>query len=178
MPEVISLSRSATHNFSKTPVTVLNLISGEGVEGDAHRGVTVKHRSRVAKDPDRPNLRQVHLIHTGLLEDLRIQGFEIAPGDLGENILTRGIDLLGLATDTRLKIGETVLRVTGLRNPCKQLNDFRRGLMRAVLKQDEAGNLKRLAGVMAVVEKGGQIQTGDMITAAIPKDGFRRLEPV
>ena len=178
MAEVVGLAVSGRHSFSKMPVREITLVAGEGIVGDAHRGVTVKHRSRVAKDPGQPNLRQVHLIHDELLLTLKARGFHVGPGVMGENILTKGVDLLGLATDTRLTIGGAVLRITGLRNPCKQLNDYQPGLMQAVLERDEAGHLVRLAGVMAVVEKSGRIRQGDAIGVVRPEHGFHPLKPV
>jgi MOSC domain-containing protein YiiM len=149
------------------------------VEGDCHAGVTIKHRSRVARDPSRPNLRQVHLIHAELHDALAAKGIAVSPGDMGENITTRGIDLLALPTGARLRIGASaVVEVTGLRNPCSQLNAFRPGLMEAVLERGSDGGLIRKAGVMGVVVVSGMIQSGDLI-AVDPLDGVhRRLEPV
>ena len=175
---VIALSRSGVHGFSKTAVDTLTLIAGEGVEGDAHRGVTVKHRSRVAADPTQPNLRQVHLIAGELLDELGVKGFAIKPGDMGENITTRGIDLLALPRGTQLHIGEAILHVTGLRNPCKQLNDFTPGLMAAVLDIAADGSLIRKAGVMAIVEATGVIRAGDAIAVALPPLPFEPLDRV
>lgn len=133
-PSVLAVHRSPTHSFSKTPALSIRLIAGVGVEGDAHAGETVKHCSRVAKDPTQPNLRQVHLMHAELLNELNAKGFNVKPGDLGENITTRGIDLLALAAGTLLTIGPTVIKLTGLRNPCAQLDRFQRGLMQATLE--------------------------------------------
>lgn len=178
-PLVTAVSRSAGHTFTKAPEQSISLIAGFGVEGDAHGGTTVKHRSRMAKDPKQPNLRQVHLIHAELHDDLSARGFDVAPGEMGENITTRGIDLLGLPTGTRLRIGEgAVLEVTGLRNPCLQLDQFRTGLMAAVLDHDDEGRLIRLAGVMSVVLAGGLIRPGDLITAELPSGPFEPLQPV
>jgi MOSC domain-containing protein YiiM len=157
----------------------IRLLAGLGVEGDAHLGTTVKHRSRVARDPTQPNLRQVHLLHCELLQELERQGFMIGPGDIGENILTRGLDLLALPTDTILRIGGTAeIKVTGLRNPCIQLNRFRPGLMAATLARDRAGNLIRKAGIMAVVLTGGEVRPGDPIEAILPERPHRGLQPV
>lgn len=96
MATVISVSKSDEHTFSKQVLHSITLIAGDGVEGDAHCGKTVQHRSRVKADPTQPNLRQVHLIHSELFEELKEQGFDVAAADLGENITTRGIDLLSL----------------------------------------------------------------------------------
>lgn len=149
------------------------------MEGDCHAGVTVKHRSRVARDPSRPNLRQVHLIHAELHDALAAQGIAVSPGDMGENITTRGIDLLALPTGARLRIGASaVVEVTGLRNPCCQLNGFRPGLMEAVLERGADGGLIRKAGVMGVVVVSGIIQPGDLIAVDPPEGVHRRLEPV
>ena len=173
---VIALSRSGVHGFSKAEVDTLNLIAGEGVEGDAHCGVTVKHRSRVAADPTQANLRQVHLIGAELFEELLEKGFAIKPGDMGENITTRGIDLLALPRGTKLHIGAAILHVTGLRNPCKQLNDFAPGLMNAVLSKAADGSLIRKAGIMAVVEAGGLVGVTDSIMIMLPPEPHRALE--
>jgi MOSC domain-containing protein YiiM len=150
-----------------------------GIKGDAHCGETVKHRSRVKVDPTQPNLRQVHLIHSELLTELRSQGFSVEEGTMGENILTRGIDLLSLPKSTLLKLGsDVVLRVTGLRNPCAQLDNFQKGLTRAVLDTDSNGNVVRKAGVMAVVVKGGTVILGDTIVVEMPNMPYEDLESV
>ena len=121
--EVISVSRSAGHTFVKANGRAVRLLAGLGVEGDAHMGETVKHRSRVRQDPTQPNLRQVHLIHADLHDELRAAGFDVSAGQMDENVTTRGVDLLGLPTGTTLHLGETAsVEVTGLRNPCKQLD--------------------------------------------------------
>lgn len=178
-PRVVAVSRHAAHTFSKSPADAISLVAGLGVAGDAHQGATIKHRSRVAVDPTQPNLRQVHLIHAELFDELRAKGFDIAPGDLGENVTTQGIDLLGLATGTRLQIGEAaIVEVMGLRNPCRQLDAFRPGLMKAVLGRDDAGGLIRKAGIMAIVTMSGEIRPGDRISIVLPAGPHRRLEPV
>lgn len=178
-PTIIALALSPTHAFSKAPVQGLTLLQGLGVEGDAHCGLTVKHRSRVAIDPTRPNLRQVHLIHAELLDALNDQGFDIAPGQLGENLTTRGIDLLALPTGTRLRLGpQAVVEITGLRNPCAQIEHFRKGALAAVLDRDAAGRLIRKAGVMGIVIVGGVVSTGDAIGIDLPDGEHRPLEPV
>lgn len=176
---VTAVNRSATHTFSKTPQPSIELIAGLGIADDAHQGATVKHRSRVARDPSQPNLRQVHLIHAELHDELRDAGFIVAAGEMGENITTRGIDLLGLPTGARLRIGATALiEITGLRNPCTQLDGFQKGLMSAVLDRDTQGNLVRKAGVMGIVVIGGEIQPGDQIQIELPPEPHHRLEPV
>src|SRR5580704_13851538 len=178
-PTVIAVSRSADHNFSKPIEGSIRLLKGLGVEGDAHLGVTVKHRSRVAKDPTVPNLRQVHLIHAELIDELEAAGFCLWPGAMGENVTTRNVDLLGLPTGTKLHLGgEAVVEVTGLRNPCRQLNDFQPGLMNATLDRDADGNLIRKAGIMGVVRAGGDIRPGDRIEVELPAEPRRKLEPV
>ena len=157
----------------------ITLLAGLGVEGDAHAGETVKHRSRVARDPSQPNLRQVHLIHAELHDELRQAGFTVAPGEMGENITTRGIDLLGLPTGTRLRLGETAtIEITGLRNPCAQLDGIQRGLMAATLERDAEGALVRKAGVMGIVVAGGEVRPGDAVHVELPPPPQRRLEPV
>lgn len=176
---VEGVSRSATHTFSKLNQHQIHLVAGLGVAGDAHMGETVKHRSRVASDPMQPNLRQVHLIHAELHDELRAAGFTVMAGQMGENITTRHIDLLGLPTGTRLHIGETaVIEVTGLRNPCKQLDQFQAGLMQAVLGRDDQGKLIRKAGIMGIVLASGDVRIGDPIRLELPEPPYRMLEPV
>lgn len=176
---VVAVSSSATHTFSKANHAEIQLLEGLGVADDAHAGVTVKHRSRVARDPSQPNLRQVHLIHAELHDELRAAGFDVAAGQMGENITTRGVALLGLPTGTRLRLGDTaVIEVTGLRNPCTQLDGLQQGLMAAVLDRDEQGNLIRKAGVMAVVITGGAVRPDDPITVETPPEPHQPLQPV
>lgn len=176
---VVAVSRSGEHTFRKGNVESIRLLAGLGVEGDAHLGVTVQHRSRVAADPTQPNLRQVHLIHAELHRELAAAGFTVAPGELGENVTTRGIDLLGLPTGTLLHLGaEAVVEVTGLRNPCPQINTFRAGLLKEVVGRDEAGNVVRKAGIMGVVRAGGEIRPGDPIRVEVPAPPHRPLERV
>lgn len=177
--EVISVSRSAGHTFAKANGDAVRLLAGLGVEGDAHMGGTVKHRSRVRRDPTQPNLRQVQLIHVELHDELRAAGFDVSAGQMGENVTTRGVDLLGLPTGTTLHLGETAsVEVTGLRNPCKQLDGLQPGLMEAVLDRDEKGNLVRKAGVMAVVVTEGEVRPGDGVRVELPPKPHRPLEKV
>ena len=177
--KVIAVSLSPTHTFSKQNVDSINLLKGLGVEGDAHCGKMVKHRSRVKLKPLPVNLRQVHLIHAELFDELAQKGFQVAPGNIGENITTRGIALLDLPKGALLKIGKTaVVEVTGLRNPCTQLNVFQEGLMQAVLDRDENGGLIRKSGIMGIVLEGGEVFTGDEIDVELPKGEFVRLERV
>lgn len=176
---VIFVGLSETHRFSKSACKSITLLEGLGVAGDAHCGATVKHRSRVASDPTQPNLRQVHLIHGELHDELEKIGFHVSPGDVGENITTRGIPLLALPKGTRLFLGEqAVVELTGLRNPCAQLDQFQPGLMRAVLGRDEDGNLVRKAGVMGVVVGGGQVYPGDPISVSMPPAPHTKLDRV
>jgi len=176
---VAAVCRSEAHSFSKPCVEAIVLLAGLGVEGDAHLGKTVQHRSRVAADPSQPNLRQVHLIQEELHAELRAQGFLVGPGSMGENITTRGLDLLGLPRGARVRIGpDAIVDVTGLRNPCKQLDDFQSGLMRAVLDRAPDGELIRKAGVMGIVLNGGVVGPGDRITANLPNGPHARLERV
>src|ERR1051325_3522 len=161
---VTAVSRSATHSFTKPNAASIRLIAGLGVAGDAHQGATVKHRSRVARDPTVPNLRQGHVMHAELFEELPSAGFAVSAGQMGENVTTRGVDLLGLPTGTRLHLGsEAVIELTGLRNPCRQLNKLAPGLMAATFDRDAAGNLVRKAGVMGIVLHGGEVGEGDTI---------------
>ena len=176
---VTAVSCSSTYTFTKPKQGRINLMAGLGVEGDVHQGKTVKHRSRVARDPSQPNLRQVHLIHAELHDELVMAGFSVSAGQMGENITTRGIDLLGLPTGTRLHLGNrAVIEVTGLRNPCTQLDRFQPGLMAAVLGRDEHGALIRKAGIMGIVLTGGELQPGDPIEIELPLEPHRALEPV
>ncbi len=178
-PRVIAVCRSDAHGFSKSVVPQIRLVEGLGVEGDAHLGVTVQHRSRVAQNPDQPNLRQVHLMHAELFEELLARGFTITPGDIGENITTRGIDLLGLPVDTELQLGDTArVRITGLRNPCHQLNDFCAGLTKAVLEKRSDGSVIRKSGIMGVVLSGGVVTAGDIITVFLPPEPHQPLDRV
>jgi MOSC domain-containing protein YiiM len=175
---VAAVSRSATHTLSKPNRDRIRLLAGLGVEGDAHLGETVKHRSRVARDPRQPNLRQVHLLHAELHDELRGAGFTVSAGQLGENVTTRGVDLLALPTGTRLHLGATaVVEVTGLRNPCRQLDRIQAGLLAATLGRDERGELVRKAGVMGIVLAGGEVRPGDPIRVE-PAPNGPRLRPV
>lgn len=176
---VVAVACDGAHRFSKPPALFIRLLAGLGVEGDAHLGATVQHRSRVARDPTQPNLRQVHLLHAELFEELRAAGHVVRPGEVGENVTTAGLDLLGLPTGTRLRLGaEALVEVTGLRNPCRQLDRFQPGLMAATLGRDAAGGLVRKAGVMAVVLSGGEVRPGDAITVTLPAGPPRALLPV
>jgi MOSC domain-containing protein YiiM len=176
---VIAVSCSRTHTFSKPNQGSIRLLTGRGVEGDAHCGERVQHRSRVARDPTQPNLRQVHLIPAELHEELHAAGFTVCAGQMGENVTTRGVDLLRLPTGARLHLGSTaVVEVTGLRNPCVQLDHFQSGLMAAVLERDEQGALIRKAGIMAIVVAGGEVMPGDPISVEWPPEPHRPLEVV
>ncbi len=176
---VVAVSRSGTHTMSKPNSERVRLLAGLGVEGDAHLGETVKHRSRVARDPRHPNLRQVHLIHAELHDELRAAGFELTAGQMGENVTTRGINLLALPTGTRLHLGdEAVVEVTGLRNPCAQLDGIQPGLMAATLDRDAHGNLVRKAGIISVVVSGGDVRPNDPIRVELPPEPHRPLAPV
>jgi len=177
--QVSAVARDGEHRFSKRTVAEISVLAGLGVEGDAHRGVTVKHRSRVAADPTQPNLRQVHLIHSELFVELRAKGFEVEPANLGENVTTAGLDLLSLPRNTQLAIGATVvLEVTGLRNPCAQIERFQPGLLAAVLDRGPNGEVIRKAGIMTVVLTGGIIRAGDQIGVNLPLPPYLPLERV
>ena len=174
-----AVSRSARHTLVKPNEDSIRLMAGMGVEGDAHQGATVKHRSRVKIDPAAPNLRQVHLIHAELHDELREAGFAVAPGQMGENVTTRGVDLLGLLTGTRLHLGASaVVEITGLRNPCAQLDKIQQGLMAATLARDAQGNLVRKAGIMGVVLAEGEVRPGDPIRVEPPPPPHRPLAVV
>jgi MOSC domain-containing protein YiiM len=177
--KIVAVSSSPTHTFSKANRESIQLLAGLGVEGDAHMGSTVKHRSRVAQDPTQPNLRQVHLIHAELFEELRTAGFQVAAGQMGENVTTRGIDLLGLPVGARLRLGSSaIVEITGLRNPCGQLNGIHDGLMNALLGRNENGELVRKAGVMGIVMAEGIIRPGDPIEVSLPAEPHRKLDRV
>jgi MOSC domain-containing protein YiiM len=195
MPRVVAVSRDQTHRFSKLPAESITLVAGLGVLGDAHAGTLVQHRSRVRRDPNQPNLRQVHLIQAEIFDDARAMGYELRPGDLGENILTADLDLLGFPTGTLLDVGGPVVRLTGLRNPCAQINAFRPGLLRVVLSRADGtptdepapsttspgcatSPVIRKAGVMAVVERSGEVVPGQPIKVIIPDTPHDRLAPV
>src|SRR6185312_15213699 len=195
---VVAVSRDEMHRFSKVPAEAITLVEGMGVAGDAHADTLVQHRSRVRRDPNQPNLRQVHLVHAELLDEARAAGHTVEPGGLGENILTEGLDLLALPTDTRLLIGGTVLRVTGLRNPCRQINDYSSGLLNVVVarvdgvastsdvtfgatggaKSIDGVAIVRKAGIMAVVESGGGVHQGMLIDVELPEAPHQPLGPV
>lgn len=176
---VIAVARRGTHRFSKEVVEAITILGGLGVEGDAHAGTLVKHRSRVRADPTQPNLRQVHLLHAELFDEVAGKGFAVRPGDLGENITTRGIDLLALPRGTVLAVGDSVqLEVTGLRNPCSQIEKFQPGLLAAVLEKRHDGTLVRKSGVMSIVLAGGEVRAGDPIRIRLPAPPFQPLERV
>ncbi len=177
--QVIAVAMDGKHRFSKCIVPEITIVPGLGVEGDAHQGVTVKHRSRVKADPTQLNLRQVHLIHSELFDEVAGRGFEVGPADLGENITTKGIDLLELPRGTHLKVGNNVvLEVTGLRNPCAQIDEFQKGLLSAVLAKGPNGEVIRKSGVMSVVVNGGRVRAGDRIDVILPEPPFLPLERV
>lgn len=176
---VVAVARDAEHRFSKQLVPEIEVVAGLGVRGDAHNGATVQHLSRVKADPAQPNLRQVHLIHAELFDELAGKGFTVGPADLGENVTTRGIDLLGLPRGTVLSIGDSVrLELSGLRNPCRQIDRFQKGLLAAVLDKGPNGEVIRKSGVMAIAIAGGTIRAGDPIEAEMPKAPFMPLERV
>ncbi|HEY4023967.1 MAG TPA: MOSC domain-containing protein [Pseudonocardiaceae bacterium] len=176
---VAAVNRSGEYTFSKPNAAWITLLTGLGVEGDVHLGTTVRHRHRMARTPDAPNLRQVHLIHAELLDELADAGFNVKAGQMGENVTTLGLDLLGLPTGTRLRLGATaVVEVTGLRNPCLQLDHFQHGLMKAVLGRDDDGNVIRKAGVMSIVLADGDVYPGDPIEIELPDEPHQPLEPV
>lgn len=177
--KVTAVSTGTSHGIGKDTHDAIRLVAGHGVEGDAHAGVTVKHRSRVRKDPTQPNLRQVHLIHAELHEELAERGFELGPGQMGENVTTSGVELLALPTGTVLRLGsDAAVEVTGLRNPCSQLDEIAPGLMKAVLDRDGDGELVRKSGVMGVVLEGGEVRPGDSIQVELPPEPHVRLKPV
>jgi MOSC domain-containing protein YiiM len=177
--EVVAVSAKPKHGVDKTNRPVIRLLAGQGVEGDAHCGATVKHRSRWRRDPTQPNIRQVHLLHAELFEELAEKGFRVTPGLMGENVTTRGIDLLNLPRGAILRLGdEAVVQVTGLRNPCYQLDQLQQGLMAACLEKAAEGDLIRKAGVMSIVLAGGQVRAGDAVAVELPATPHEALKPV
>lgn len=194
-PQVVAVSRDELHRFSKRAAESITLAAGLGVLGDAHAGTLVQHRSRVRRDPNQPNLRQVHLLHHEVFDEARAMGYELSPDDLGENILTEGLDLLGLPTGALLDLGGPLVRLTGLRNPCAQINDFQTGLLKVVLSRADGtptdepapstssptfatAPVIRKAGVMAVVERDGTVSPGALITVTLPDAPHVPLAPV
>ena len=178
-PVIVALARDGEHRFSKHPVPDLTLIAGQGVLGDAHCGVTVKHRSRVSRDPSQPNLRQVHLIGAELLDEVTAKGLPVAPGEMGENVTLRRLDLLSLPRGTLLHLGhEAVVELTGLRNPCAQIDAFRPGLLAEMLPRSPEGEVIRRAGVMAIVLTGGVLRVGDAVSVVLPAPPHHSLIPV
>lgn len=176
---VVAVSKSSKHSFSKENCEKIKLLAGLGVEGDAHMGEKVKHRSRVRQNPDQPNLRQVHLLHCEIFDELSTKGMDIKPGEIGENISTRGIELLNLPKDSILEIGnQAKIQITGLRNPCAQLDGLQKGLMKALLDRDEEGNLIRKSGIMGIVLQGGEITKGDEIHVFLPPEPHQKMERV
>lgn len=177
--KVIAVCRSASHTMGKPVEKTINLVVGHGVEGDAHAGATVRHRSRIARTPEAPNLRQVHLLHAELFSELAQAGFTVSPGMIGENVTTLGVDLLALPRGARLRLGpEALVEITGLRNPCSQLDGLQDGLMRACLGRNAAGQPVRKAGIMAIVLKGGEVTANDPILVTLPPAPFEPLKPV
>ncbi len=174
---VVAVSRARGHSFSKPNEMSIRLLEGLGVEGDAHMGVTVKHRYHVRKNPHAPNLRQVHLIHAELFDDLAQAGFDVKPGELGENVTTKGIALLDLPTGARLRIGPALIEITGLRNPCSQIDGFQQGLMTQLIDRSD-GHVRMKSGVMGIVLAGGDIAPGDRIDIELPPEPHRPLEKV
>jgi MOSC domain-containing protein YiiM len=176
---VTSVNRDDAHRFTKPPRDHITLLEGLGVEGDSHAGLTVQHRSRLEKHGDDPNLRQVHLIAEELFNELAAKGYTLTPGDLGENVTTRGVDLLGLPRGTRLRLGsDAVIELTGLRNPCLQIDRFRTGLLKEVVGRDEGGNIVRRAGVMSIVLAGGRVAATDVIRVELPAEPHIPLDYV
>jgi MOSC domain-containing protein YiiM len=176
---VKAVSSNAEYSFTKPNRDSITLLAGLGVEGDVHAGETVQHRSRVAKDPTQPNLRQVHLIHAELFDEVAAEGFTVRPGDLGENVTTVGVDLLGLPVGTLLRLGsDAVVEVTGLRNPCVQIDGFQDGLLKRMVNRDADGNVVRKSGIMGVVRSGGVVRPGDPVAVELPAAPHRPLDRV
>jgi MOSC domain-containing protein YiiM len=168
LPAVSGVYVNDKHTFSKSSKAAIRLIKDFGVEGDCHAGPVDQHLFHLRRFGQHPNLRQVHLIHTELFDELALKGHAVRPGDLGENIATRNIELLKLPVGTRLRLGpEAIVELTGLRNPCRQIEAFQPGLLKHVLESTSAG-LVRKAGVMSIVIQGGVVQPGDSIGVELP----------
>ena len=166
---VVAVARDPGHRFSKAAEASIRLLAGLGVEGDAHCGATVQHRSRVAQDPTQPNLRQVHLLAAEFLDEAAQAGFAMAAGQMGENLTLRGLDLLALPRGAVLRLGgEAEVEVTGLRNPCAQIEAFRPGLLALTLRRTAEGGLIRRAGIMGIVRRGGTVRPGDRVIVTLP----------
>ena len=178
-PAVIAVARDDAHRFSKPLREEITLVAGHGVEGDAHAGPTMIRRVRYRPTETLPNLRQVHLIHHELFDEIAAEGFAVAPGQLGENVTTRGVDLLALPRGTRIRLGDDAeVEITGLRNPCKQINAFQAGLMKRLLARGPDGQVVRLVGVMAIVLSDGVVRTGDALSITLPEGEHEALRPV
>jgi len=177
-PKVVAVACDKAHNIVKPLQDKITLIAGLGVKGDAHAGKTVQHRYDKARTPDTPNLRQVHLIQSELFDDVAELGMVVEPGQMGENITTRGIDVLALSRGTQLQIGEALIEVTGLRNPCKYLNQIAPGLLKACIGKWEDGTILPKTGIMGVVINGGDIKPGDDIHIMATDRPYERLKPV
>ena len=175
---VVAVSRSQNHGFSKTPRDSITLLAGLGVEGDAHAGKTVQHLYRIKLDPAAPNLAQVHFLHAELFDAMADQGFLITPGAMGENILTRGLDLLAMPTGALFRIGEALVEISGIRDPCRKIDALGAGLTKALFGRDAYGRLIRKAGIMGVVIEGGRVSPGDAIQVTLPAEPHWPLEVV
>lgn len=178
-PSVVAVARDGRHRFSKLVQHEITLVAGLGVEGDAHFGETVQHRYDKRRTPNAPNNKQVHLMHAELFSEIAADGFDVAPGDLGENVTTAGVDLLHLPLRTRLHLGESaVIELTGLRSPCTKIDALGAGLMKRLIRRHDDGSVERLAGVMAIIVASGTVAPGDGILIELPSEPFEPLEPV
>ena len=166
---VFAICSSPKHGFSKQPQRSIRLLAGRGVEGDAHCGETVQHLYLKRRNPLAPNRMQVHLLQSELFDELAFVGYALTAGQLGENITTRGIGLLNLPQGTRLHLGgEAVVELTGLRTPCKLIEDFKPGLLKQVISRDAANKVLAKAGVMAIVLHGGDVHERSPIRVEYP----------
>ncbi len=176
---VVGVNSKGTHGVKKVPQQEVTLVAGHGVDGDYHAGALVRHRSRVAKNPQQPNLRQVHFMHAELFDELAPLGIDVQPGDMGENITTRGVAILDLAPGSLLHLGESaIVEITGYRIPCAQLNDVNEQLLGEVATKAADGSITSKAGIMGIVIADGVVRPGDAIRVAVPAGASGRLEPV
>lgn len=175
VPHVIGVHVGSAHTFSKTSQDVIRLIENHGVEGDAHAGSCDQHLFHIRRFGEQPNLRQVHLIQAEFFDEVAEKEHVVRSGELGENITTRSVDLLNLPTGTRLQLGrDAIIELTGLRNPCHQIDQFQEGLLQHC-KEATPNGVVRKAGVMAIVLHGGDVKANDRIMVDLPAGPHRPL---
>jgi MOSC domain-containing protein YiiM len=171
---VVAVASKEKHEFSKRTRHAITLVEDHGVEGDVHAGRVIQHRYLAKKMPVMPNNRQVHLIASELFTELGLSGFNVSPGELGENITTAGLDLTNLPLGTRLRLGSSaVVEITGLRTPCSLIDRFQKGLKRAMIMKHEQPRFR--CGVLGVAKATGKIAPGDPIIVELPSFSLQPL---